>query len=62
MLEREYGSFDNAMYEKKINVDYGNNIVFTGVIDKILYKEDIDKTYVTLIDYKTGNSRGDIYE
>lgn len=55
MLEREYGSYDNAMYEKKIDIDYGDNIKFTGIIDKILYKEDSDKTYITLIDYKTGN-------
>lgn len=55
MLEREYGSYDNAMYEKKIDIDYGDNIKFTGIIDKILYKEDGDKTYITLIDYKTGN-------
>lgn len=55
MLEREYSSFDNAMYEKKIDIEYGNNIKFTGIIDKILYKEDGNNTYVTLIDYKTGN-------
>ena len=55
LLEREYSSYDMAMYEKKIDIDYGNNITFTGIIDKILYKEDNDRTYVTLIDYKTGN-------
>lgn len=55
MLEREYGSYENAMYEKKIDIDYGNNVKFTGIIDKILYKEENDKTYLTLIDYKTGN-------
>ena len=55
VLEREYGSYENAMYEKKIDIDYGNNVKFTGIIDKILYKEENDKTYLTLIDYKTGN-------
>ena len=54
ILEKEYSSFDKAMYEKKIDIDYGNNIKFTGIIDKILYKEDGDKTYIALIDYKTG--------
>jgi ATP-dependent helicase/nuclease subunit B len=54
-LEKEFGSFDNALYEKKIVIDYGNNIKFTGIIDKVLYKETNDNTYVTLIDYKTGN-------
>lgn len=55
LLEKEYSSFDKAMYEKKIDIDYGNNITFTGIIDKVLYKEDNDKSYVALIDYKTGN-------
>jgi len=55
MLEREYSSFDNAMYEKKIDVDFEDNVKFTGIIDKILYKEENGVTYVSLIDYKTGN-------
>ena len=55
LLEKEYGSYNDYMYEKKIEVDYGNNVKFVGIIDKILYKEDYDKTYVTLVDYKTGN-------
>lgn len=55
LLEREYSSFDSAMYEKKIDVDFGNNIIFTGIIDKVLYKEMGDNTYISLIDYKTGN-------
>jgi len=55
MLEKEYSSFDNAMYEKKIEIDYGNNVKFVGIIDKILFKEENDKTYVALIDYKTGH-------
>lgn len=55
MLEKEYSSFDKAMYEKKIDVDYGDNVKFTGIIDKVLYKESYDKTYLALIDYKTGN-------
>lgn len=55
ILEKEYSSFDGAMYEKKIDVDYGDNVKFTGIIDKVLYKECGDKTYLALIDYKTGN-------
>ena len=55
ILEKEYSSYDSFMCEKKINIDYGNNIEFKGIIDKILYKEEGDYTYVTLVDYKTGN-------
>jgi len=54
-LEKEFGSFDNALYEKKIVIDYGDNVKFTGIIDKVLYKEENYNTYVALIDYKTGN-------
>lgn len=55
MIEKEYSSFDKAMYEKKIDIEYGDNVKFTGIIDKILYKEYGNNTYVSLIDYKTGN-------
>lgn len=55
LLEKEYSLFNQAMYEKKIDIDYGNNVHFVGIIDKILYYIDNDTTYVSLIDYKTGN-------
>lgn len=55
LLEREYMLFNQAMYEKRIDIDYGNNVHFVGIIDKILYYIDNDTTYVSLIDYKTGN-------
>ena len=55
LLEREYSLFRDAMYEKKIDIDYGNNVYFVGIIDKVLYYIDDDTTYVSLIDYKTGN-------
>ena len=54
-LEKTYYLFDKALYEQRITIDYGNNITFTGVIDKVLYMENNDTTYVALIDYKTGN-------
>ena len=55
LLEKEYSLFNQAMYEKKIDIDYGNNVHFVGIIDKILYYIDNNTTYVSLIDYKTGN-------
>lgn len=55
ILEKEYLMLDKAMYEKRIDIDYGNNIHFVGVIDKILYYEDVNNTYIALVDYKTGN-------
>lgn len=55
LLEKDYSSFNKAKYEEKIDIDYGNNIHFIGIIDKILYLNRDNKTYVSLIDYKTGN-------
>lgn len=45
-------------FEQKIEVEYKDkiNITFVGVIDKILYDDNI----YTLIDYKTGNSKIDL--
>lgn len=55
LLEKEYSLFNQAMYEKKIEIDYGDNVKFVGIIDKVLYYIDDNKTYVSLIDYKTGH-------
>ena len=54
ILEREYTLFNQALYEKKIDIDCGNDVHFTGIIDKVLYYIDNNTTYVALIDYKTG--------
>ncbi len=53
--EKEYSLFDKAMYEKKIDINFKDKIIFTGIIDKILYHEENGKTYYALVDYKTGN-------
>ena len=36
------------------------NIKFTGFVDKILYKKDGLKTYIAIIDYKTGKVSTDL--
>ena len=48
---------DNILTEEKITIEKDSNlkVTFTGLIDKILYKEIDNKTVVALIDYKTGN-------
>ena len=44
--------------EEKVVISKDKNIqiTFSGIIDKLLYREDDDKTIVAIIDYKTGNS------
>lgn len=53
----QYTELNNSLYEEKIYVNKDSNIkvTFMGIIDRIMYKEDNDKTYVAIIDYKTGN-------
>ena len=53
----EYTELNDSLYEEKIYVNKDSNIkvTFMGVIDRIMYKEASDKTYVAIVDYKTGN-------
>ena len=54
----QYMSLNQSMKEKEIYVNKDKNIkvTFKGVIDKVLYKEEDNKTYLVVIDYKTGSS------
>jgi len=49
--------------EKNIRVDKSKdiNVIFKGIVDKIMYKEIDGKTYVSIIDYKTGSADIDLY-
>lgn len=53
-----YSNFDKSMKEKEVYVNKDKNIkvVFMGVIDKVLYKEEDDYTYLVVVDYKTGTT------
>ena len=55
--QKGYTELDQELYEKNITIDKSQDIdvKFIGFIDKILYKEENNSTYVALIDYKTGN-------
>lgn len=57
-----YTTFDKSMKEKEVYVNKDRNIkvTFKGVIDKVLYKEEDDITYLVVIDYKTGTAGIDI--
>lgn len=53
----DYTTFDKIKCEEKItlNIEDKINVTITGIIDKIMYKEENDHTYLVVIDYKTGN-------
>lgn len=52
-----YGELSNSLYEEKIYVNKDKNVkvTFMGIVDRIMYKEENEKTYIAIIDYKTGN-------
>ena len=52
-----FSTYSNTLCEEEINIPINKKIdvVFTGKIDKIKYKRNINDTYFSLIDYKTGN-------
>lgn len=54
--QNTYTTFDQNMKEKPVYINKDKNIkvTFMGIIDKVLYKEEEDKTYLVVIDYKTG--------
>ena len=54
----------DVMLEKDIAVNKSSDIevIFKGVIDKIMYKRYPDKTLLSIIDYKTGNASIDLFD
>ncbi len=48
--------YNDSLYEKKIDIDLKKkvSVIFTGTIDKIMYYKNIEDTYFSIIDYKTG--------
>ncbi len=55
-------SFDKALYEDEVIVNYDKSIkvTFKGFIDKILYTNKNDNIYAIIVDYKTGTPELDL--
>ena len=53
----------NVFTEKVISIDKSVdvNVIFKGIVDKIMYKNYDGKNFVAIIDYKTGSTDIDIY-
>ena len=50
-------TFNNKYYEKRVEIELPNkkiHTIFKGFIDKILYLDNIEETYYSIVDYKTG--------
>ena len=56
--QQNYTKFDQELHEEKfyLPVSQGEvRVTFMGVIDKIMYVKKIEGTYLSIVDYKTGN-------
>lgn len=51
-IQKDYTNLNNVTRERQYNVILDDKTSFTGIIDKILYKDNI----VSIIDYKTGST------
>ena len=54
---RKITGFTKELYEEKINIKLKDKplVNFKGFVDKIMYKENLNETLVSIVDYKTGN-------
>ena len=55
-IQDNNSKFKEKINEKKITIDKGNNITFTGIIDKISKLDD----YIIITDYKTGSNMSNL--
>lgn len=56
--QTKYTTFDKYLFEQIVKIDMSINnfdIIFKGIIDKLMYKENNNETLISIIDYKTGN-------
>lgn len=52
-----YTTYKDELYEKYVEVDLNKkvSVKFIGFIDKIMYYKNIEDTYFSIVDYKTGS-------
>ena len=60
--QENFTNLHNELHEERVytNIEGSIKITFTGIIDKIKYKETNDETIIAIIDYKTGNPNLDL--
>lgn len=54
--QNEFTSYTDELYETKVEIDLDKkvSVKFIGFIDKIMYYKNIEDTYFSIVDYKTG--------
>ena len=53
---------NNILFEKEVEILKNKKVkvIFKGIIDKVMYKEDKNRTILAIIDYKTGSADIDL--
>ena len=54
--QNEFTHYSDELYEKeaKVLIDKKVSVEFVGYIDKIMYRKNMEDTYFSIVDYKTG--------
>ena len=54
--QEDYTTYHDELYEQeaKVIIDKKVSVEFVGYIDKIMYRKNIEDTYFSIVDYKTG--------
>ncbi|MBQ6498081.1 MAG: PD-(D/E)XK nuclease family protein [Bacilli bacterium] len=54
--QEDYTTYHDELYEQeaKVNINKKVSIEFVGYIDKIMYRKNIEDTYFSIVDYKSG--------
>ena len=58
--QNRFTTLKNTLCEEKMYTNPSCNIIFNGIIDKIMYKDDNKEKLVAIIDYKTGTPETNI--
>ena len=58
--QNRFTTLRNTICEEKMYVNPSSKIVFSGIIDKIIYKEEDNQKLVAIVDYKTGTPETNI--
>lgn len=58
--QNRFTTLNSTLCEEKMYVNPKSNIVFNGIVDKIMYKEENSQKLVAIVDYKTGTPETNI--
>ena len=58
--QNRFTTLKQALCEEKMYTNPSSKIIFSGIIDKVMYKEENNEKLVSIVDYKTGTPETNI--